>query len=338
MVVEGYTDVLALHGAGIEETVAIMGTALTNEQLIELGRAATTVLMALDADASGQEAMLRAARAATERGMELRVVALPEGNDPAELVAAQGAASFERLLSAAVSVPEFEAARVLDAADLATTHGRDRALEQVRPLVAGDPGAEHRARRARAARDRSARGAGGVCDRRWRRSRDRTGVQRPGIAGARRPAAPGRRTAARRAATAPLRPPPPSAESGPSSPCAWPSRRLAASCSERADEAYLSPRFLPVRDHLLAHPDDPLAKLPADPEQAALVTEIAMLAEAEPATELDVRLSFLQLELRRADRELRVAARARDYDRQRALWAERERLREQFDELMGTLG
>ena len=63
-----------------------------------------------------------------------------------------------------------------------------------------------------------------------------------------------------------------------------------------------------------------------------------MLAEAEPSSQLDVRLSFLQLELRRADRELRAAARERDYDRQRVLWAERERLREQFDELMGALG
>ena len=53
---------LALHQAGIREAVAIMGTALTQEQLAEVGRAASTLILALDADRSGQEAMLRAAR------------------------------------------------------------------------------------------------------------------------------------------------------------------------------------------------------------------------------------------------------------------------------------
>ena len=64
VVVEGYTDVLAMHQAGIRETVAIMGTALTEEQVVELARRlAKRVMLALDADRAGQEAMLRAARA-----------------------------------------------------------------------------------------------------------------------------------------------------------------------------------------------------------------------------------------------------------------------------------
>ena len=90
VVVEGYTDVLALHGAGVGETVAIMGTALTRDQLAELARAAGedgTVYLALDADRSGQEAMMRAAGMAAERGIALRVVSLPDGVDPADLVA-----------------------------------------------------------------------------------------------------------------------------------------------------------------------------------------------------------------------------------------------------------
>ena len=66
--VEGYTDVLALHQAGIQETVAIMGTALTEEQVAELAKVAKRVILALDADRSGQEAMLRAARLAQGPG------------------------------------------------------------------------------------------------------------------------------------------------------------------------------------------------------------------------------------------------------------------------------
>ena len=62
--VEGYTDVLAMHQAGIRETVAIMGTALTEDQVAELAKVAKRVVLALDADRAGQEAMLRAARLA----------------------------------------------------------------------------------------------------------------------------------------------------------------------------------------------------------------------------------------------------------------------------------
>jgi DNA primase len=65
VIVEGYTDVLTLHQAGITEAVAIMGTALTQQQIAELPFLAKTVYLALDADRAGQEAMLRAARGAS---------------------------------------------------------------------------------------------------------------------------------------------------------------------------------------------------------------------------------------------------------------------------------
>src|SRR4051812_12788467 len=137
--VEGYTDVLALHQAGIKEVVAIMGTALTQEQLAELRRAAPTAYFALDADRAGQEAMLRAGRMAQERGLELLVVRLPEGRDPADLVAEDGPDAFRTLLDKALTVAEFEVRRVIEAADLATPRGRDRALEEIRPIIATVP-------------------------------------------------------------------------------------------------------------------------------------------------------------------------------------------------------
>ena len=67
VVVEGYTDVLALHQAGIEEAVAVMGTAITPDQLKLLGSYAEEVVLALDADRAGREAMLRAQRVAGQR-------------------------------------------------------------------------------------------------------------------------------------------------------------------------------------------------------------------------------------------------------------------------------
>ncbi len=140
VVVEGYTDVLALHQAGIPEAVAIMGTALTQEQLAELGRAASLVVLALDADRSGQEAMLRAVRAAREKQLELQVVELPEeGGDPADLIASEGAEAFEQRLGDAIEVERFQLRRVVADADLDSPTGTDRAIEEARALIATTP-------------------------------------------------------------------------------------------------------------------------------------------------------------------------------------------------------
>src|SRR5918992_560316 len=136
VVVEGYTDVLALHQAGIRESVAIMGTALTQEQMAELGRAAPLVVLALDADRSGQEAMLRAAQ---HGGVELRAVEMPEGTDPADLVANGGAEAFAERLGSALAMIQFQVRRVLADAELGTPTGRDRALEEARGLIAATP-------------------------------------------------------------------------------------------------------------------------------------------------------------------------------------------------------
>lgn len=86
IVVEGYTDVLALHGAGFHESVAVMGTAITPDQLGLLAGHADEVILALDADRAGREAMLRAQRVAAGRKIRLRVAAMPEGEDPAEMI------------------------------------------------------------------------------------------------------------------------------------------------------------------------------------------------------------------------------------------------------------
>src|SRR4051794_29180508 len=79
---EGYTDVIALHQAGLRNAVASMGTALTAEQVGELGKLAGVVHMALDADAAGHNAMLRAAEVAAKSKLALRVVPLPAGAGP----------------------------------------------------------------------------------------------------------------------------------------------------------------------------------------------------------------------------------------------------------------
>ncbi len=98
VVVEGNTDVLALRQAGIEPVVASMGTALTERQLKELGRLTSRVWLCFDGDAAGEAATLRGMELAEARGLEVRVVALPPGLDPADL-----AEGFEQRLGRAES-------------------------------------------------------------------------------------------------------------------------------------------------------------------------------------------------------------------------------------------
>ena len=85
VVVEGNPDVLALRQAGIEPVVAPMGTALTDRQLKELGRLTTRVWLCFDGDAAGEAATLRGMELAAAQGLEVHVVALPAGFDPADL-------------------------------------------------------------------------------------------------------------------------------------------------------------------------------------------------------------------------------------------------------------
>jgi DNA primase len=136
---EGYTDVIALHQAGTRNAVGLMGTALTGEQVGELARMAQTVLLALDADSAGQEAMLRAAGLAAKRKLELRVVTLPGGADPADLVQREGARAMTAAVEKSVPFVRFRVERVLAGGDHTSPEGRDRMVEELRPVFATLP-------------------------------------------------------------------------------------------------------------------------------------------------------------------------------------------------------
>ena len=96
VVVEGNTDVIALRQAGFEPVVAAMGTALTEQQLKELGRLTHALVLCFDGDAAGEAATLRGMELAAGQGFDLRVVAMPPGLDPADV-----AGDFEAHLSRA---------------------------------------------------------------------------------------------------------------------------------------------------------------------------------------------------------------------------------------------
>lgn len=99
--VEGYMDVIALAQAGFDETVAPLGTALTEHQLERLWRISEVPLLCFDGDTAGQKAALRAAHRALpmlQPGRSLAFVTLPEGLDPDDVVRTKGATAFKQLL------------------------------------------------------------------------------------------------------------------------------------------------------------------------------------------------------------------------------------------------
>ncbi len=144
IVAEGYTDVIALHQAGLRNAVGIMGTAMTPDQVGALAGLAPTALLALDADSAGQEAMLRAARVASDRKLPLRVVPMPAGLDPADLVQRSGAKAMADLVDASVPFERFQVERALALADLGGAEGKDALIAQLRPVFAQIPASVQR--------------------------------------------------------------------------------------------------------------------------------------------------------------------------------------------------
>ncbi len=94
ILVEGYTDVLALHQAGVRNAVSTSGTALTPGQLRIFHRYSDNLLMIYDADSAGQNAMERGLNLALNEGLSIRLLQLPEGEDPDSFVKQFGGESF----------------------------------------------------------------------------------------------------------------------------------------------------------------------------------------------------------------------------------------------------
>jgi DNA primase len=144
VVVEGYTDVMALHQHGLGGVVASMGTALTEPQLRELRRLTRRLYLCFDADAAGAEATLRGMEMANRQFEEVWVVPLPPGADPAE-----AAADFEARLEDAT---EYLVHRVKLEIDRATSP--QGAFDAVQALILKAPRGPDQERAARYAANR----------------------------------------------------------------------------------------------------------------------------------------------------------------------------------------
>jgi DNA primase len=296
---EGYTDVIALHQAGFANAVASMGTALTAEQASELGNLAPLVLLCLDADAAGQTAAARAASVLPSR-LELRVVPLPSGADPADIVGEEGGAERMRaLLDRAVPFARFQVERTLERALGADASAQDHVLDEVASVIRPLPGGIVRDDLVKLA-------SGGL------------GISPELVESAIRSA------------------PAPAPAAGRGSPGAAPRRpangaRQALDRREQSERAFLalcialpelgekklaeadldtvftSPLTRLAAERLRGHLQHPAAILGDEDELAELVPEIVIHAGRLDATPATLELEALQLDLHRLDREITSA-------------------------------
>lgn len=156
VIVEGYMDVIAAHQFGYTNVVACMGTALTTEQLQQLQRFTNNFVLALDADAAGQQATIRGlnqARQALARvskpvvtpggkvqledrlGANLFITTLPEGRDPDDVIR-QDAPLWEGTVAAAKPLVDFYFDVVARQSDLTSARGKGEAVAELTPLIA----------------------------------------------------------------------------------------------------------------------------------------------------------------------------------------------------------
>jgi DNA primase len=136
-VVEGYTDVIALHRAGVQGAVATCGTALGEEHLALLSRFAQKVVLAFDSDEAGARAAERAYGFHERFPLQILVLVLPEGLDPADLVRTRGGEAFREAAGRAVPLVEYMIDRTIHGRDLTTVEGRAEAVRAGLPIVAG---------------------------------------------------------------------------------------------------------------------------------------------------------------------------------------------------------
>jgi len=323
VVVEGYTDVLALRQAGVGEAVGVMGTAITEEQVAALSGMVDEVVLALDADAAGQEAMLRAQRVAAGRNVRLRVAAMPAGEDPAEMVTEEGGAErFRELVEGAVDLPAFQVGMVLERTEVDSPAERDRALGEVAPILAGMGET--------ASRDELLRRVAGRLDLEPALVMGRVTAARPPSGGG--PAEPPREGGG---------PAPQVRQGAELTSRERRERALLAMCIampaegceylSRLTDAHLSPSGVRAAAWLREHPEDPASNLPhQDGELSSLIAELVILAHEEPASPEAMELNYLLLEQRRLESEIAAAGEADDYERRAALSRERATLVERI--------
>lgn len=140
LVMEGYTDCIKAHQAGLMNVVATLGTALTEFHVTLLKRLARTVVLVYDGDQAGKDATERALLKFLAQDVDLRVLTLPDNLDPDEFLSERGVAAMERLIETAPDVGEFELRSLMARYGVETIDARMRVLDGMLELLVVSPG------------------------------------------------------------------------------------------------------------------------------------------------------------------------------------------------------
>ena len=136
VIVEGYMDVLIAHQYGITNVVASMGTAINEKQLNIIKRLTKNVSLALDPDAAGEEAMLRGVNYENALDAEVKVIRLPQGQDPDELIK-EDVNQWQKLVTEAIPVVDFTFQTVTAGLNLTRVQDKTTVVDRLLPVVGG---------------------------------------------------------------------------------------------------------------------------------------------------------------------------------------------------------
>ncbi len=139
IVVEGYTDVIALHEAGVTEAVATNGTALGETHFELLKKFSSRAVLMFDSDNAGKSATERGFGLHHRIGLEVLVAPLPPGRDPAEVVASEGAEGIQKVIEAGQPLLEFKLEQTLAKLRMDTPEARSHAVREAVQVLGWHP-------------------------------------------------------------------------------------------------------------------------------------------------------------------------------------------------------
>jgi DNA primase len=135
IIVEGYTDVLITQQNGFNNVAASLGTALTTKQIDLIKRFTDTVLIAYDADSAGNMATLRSLDLLVKAGLDVKVIDLPQGYDPADFLIKKGRTPFQNLIDGSLSLIDYKLKLLYSKYSIKTIEGKVKVVKGILPTL-----------------------------------------------------------------------------------------------------------------------------------------------------------------------------------------------------------
>lgn len=141
IIVEGYMDTISLVSAGFENVVASMGTSLTKDQARILKRYSDKVYISYDGDFAGQKASIRGLEILKEEGLDVKIVSLPDGLDPDDVIKQRGKEAYTQLLAEAKPLIDFKLDILKKTFDINTVDGKRKFISSALQVIKESPSA-----------------------------------------------------------------------------------------------------------------------------------------------------------------------------------------------------